>query len=119
MRGFPKNLNTKFDYEFVLANFTNTAEGKAKVKQEFQKLLDKEYEKIKSGNIIGDEQATADKAAEEKFVPGKPVIKVVRSTISGISSRICSILEISSFLQVFRPIRRRIRSLACCTGISR
>ncbi len=42
--------------------------------EEFQKLLDKEYEKIKSGNIIGDEQATADKAAEEKFVPGKPVI---------------------------------------------
>lgn len=40
MRGFPKNLNTKFDYEFVLANFTDTAEGKAKVKQEFQKLLD-------------------------------------------------------------------------------
>lgn len=40
MRGFPKNLNTKFDYEYVVANYTDTAENKAKTIRALQNLLD-------------------------------------------------------------------------------
>ena len=40
MRGFPKNLNTKEDYEYILANFVDTADNKAKVIAEFEALTD-------------------------------------------------------------------------------
>ena len=40
MRGFPKNLNTKFDYEYVIENFTDTPENTARVKKELQDLID-------------------------------------------------------------------------------
>lgn len=40
--------------------------------EEFQKLLDQEYEKIKSGNILEDEKNTAEAEAEEKFAARMP-----------------------------------------------
>lgn len=43
-----------------------------KKNEEFQKLLDQEYEKIKSGNILTDEMNTAAVASEEKFAARKP-----------------------------------------------
>lgn len=46
-----------------------------KKNKEFQKLLDREYEKIKSGNAIAREQEEADRQADEKFVPAKPKIE--------------------------------------------
>ena len=39
MRGFPKNLNTKFDYEYVLENFTDIEENRNRVIMEFKALL--------------------------------------------------------------------------------
>ena len=35
--------------------------------EEFQKLLDREYDKIRTGNPIGQEQSVADKTAAQKF----------------------------------------------------
>lgn len=43
-----------------------------KKNEEFQKLLDQEYEKIKSGNMLSDEMDTATVASEEKFATRKP-----------------------------------------------
>ena len=43
-----------------------------KKNEEFQKLLDREYEKIKSGNILSEEMNTAAAASEEKFASRKP-----------------------------------------------
>ncbi|MCQ4635601.1 zinc ribbon domain-containing protein [Anaerovorax odorimutans] len=43
-----------------------------KKNEEFQKLLDREYEKIKSGNILAEEMNTAAAASEEKFAARKP-----------------------------------------------
>lgn len=43
-----------------------------KKNEEFQKLLDQEYEKIKSGNILADEMDTAEAASEQKFASRKP-----------------------------------------------
>lgn len=43
-----------------------------KKNEEFQKLLDQEYEKIKSGNILSDEMDTAAAASEEKFAARQP-----------------------------------------------
>lgn len=43
-----------------------------KKNEEFQKLLDQEYEKIKSGNILSDEMNTASVTSEEKFAARKP-----------------------------------------------
>lgn len=40
--------------------------------EEFQKILDREYEKVKSGNIIADELSAAEADAEEKFTSRKP-----------------------------------------------
>lgn len=38
-----------------------------KKNEEFQQLLNREYEKIKAGNVIGQEISEAEKAAEERF----------------------------------------------------
>lgn len=43
-----------------------------KKNEEFQKLLDQEYEKIKSGNILTEEMNTAAAASEEKFASRQP-----------------------------------------------
>lgn len=43
-----------------------------KKNEEFQRILDREYEKVKSGNIIADELSAAEAGAEEKFVSRKP-----------------------------------------------
>lgn len=43
-----------------------------KKNEQFQKLLDQEYEKIKSGNILSDEMDTAAAVSEEKFASRKP-----------------------------------------------
>ncbi len=43
-----------------------------KKNEEFQKLLDQEYEKIKSGNILTEEMNTAAAASEEKFAARTP-----------------------------------------------
>lgn len=43
-----------------------------KKNEEFQKLLDQEYEKIKSGNMLSEEMDTATVASEEKFATRKP-----------------------------------------------
>lgn len=43
-----------------------------KKNEEFQKLLDQEYEKIKSGNMLSEEMDTATMASEEKFATRKP-----------------------------------------------
>lgn len=40
--------------------------------EEFQKILDREYEKVKSGNIIGDEISAAEAGAEDRFAARKP-----------------------------------------------
>lgn len=40
--------------------------------EEFQKLLDQEYEKIKSGNILSEEMHTADAVSEKKFAEIQP-----------------------------------------------
>lgn len=40
--------------------------------EEFQKLLDQEYEKIKSGNILTEEMNAAETVSEEKFAARKP-----------------------------------------------
>ena len=49
---------------------------------------------------------------------GKPVIMVVRIAMSGISSRSFVSRSVISFRLVFRPMRDKIRSLACWIGIS-
>lgn len=43
-----------------------------KKNEEFQKLLDQEYEKIKSGNILSEEMNTAEAVSEEKFASRTP-----------------------------------------------
>lgn len=43
-----------------------------KKNEEFQKLLDQEYEKIKSGNMLSEEMDTATEVSEEKFATRKP-----------------------------------------------
>lgn len=43
-----------------------------KKNEEFQRLLDQEYEKIKSGNILSEEMDTAAAASEEKFAARQP-----------------------------------------------
>lgn len=40
--------------------------------EEFQKILDREYEKVKSGNIIAEEISAAEAGAEEKFTARQP-----------------------------------------------
>ena len=40
MRGYPKNLNTKFDYQYVIAQFTDTPSNKAAVVRDLKDLLD-------------------------------------------------------------------------------
>lgn len=40
--------------------------------EEFQKILDREYEKVKSGNILTEEKNAADAASEEKFTAREP-----------------------------------------------
>ncbi len=40
--------------------------------EEFQKILDREYEKVKTGNIIAEEISAAEAGAEEKFTERKP-----------------------------------------------
>lgn len=40
--------------------------------EEFQKILDREYEKVKSGNILTEEINAADAASEEKFTAREP-----------------------------------------------
>ena len=43
-----------------------------KKNEEFQKILDREYEKVKSGNIITEEINTAEAVSEEKFTARQP-----------------------------------------------
>lgn len=43
-----------------------------KKNEEFQKILDREYEKVKTGNIITEEISAADAVSEEKFVSRQP-----------------------------------------------
>ena len=43
-----------------------------KKNEEFQKILDREYEKVKTGNIITEEINAADAASEEKFTARQP-----------------------------------------------
>ena len=43
-----------------------------KKNEEFQKILDREYEKVKTGNIITEEMNAADAASEEKFTARQP-----------------------------------------------
>ena len=43
-----------------------------KKNEEFQKILDREYEKVKTGNIITEEMNAADTASEEKFTARQP-----------------------------------------------
>lgn len=43
-----------------------------KKNEEFQKILDREYEKVKSGNIITEELNEAEAASEEKFTARQP-----------------------------------------------
>lgn len=43
-----------------------------KKNEEFQKLLDKEYEKVKTGNILGEELDAASAVSEEKFATRQP-----------------------------------------------
>lgn len=40
--------------------------------EEFQKILDREYEKVKSGNIIAEELSAAEAGAEERFTSRQP-----------------------------------------------
>jgi len=43
-----------------------------KKNEEFQKILDREYEKVKSGNIITEEMNAAEAVSEEKFTARQP-----------------------------------------------
>ena len=43
-----------------------------KKNEEFQKILDREYEKVKSGNILTEEMNAAEAVSEEKFVARQP-----------------------------------------------
>ena len=43
-----------------------------KKNEEFQKILDREYEKVKTGNILTEEMNTADAVSEEKFTSRQP-----------------------------------------------
>lgn len=43
-----------------------------KKNEEFQKILDREYEKVKTGNIITEEMNAADAVSEEKFTARQP-----------------------------------------------
>ncbi|WP_302361414.1 hypothetical protein [uncultured Megasphaera sp.] len=56
MVGYPKNLNTRADYEFVRANFS-----KEDFRQDFQNLLDTMGDWFNVGKLSSGEQGKTDK----------------------------------------------------------
>ncbi len=56
MVGYPKNLNTRDDYEFVRANFS-----KEDFRQDFQNLLDTMGDWFNVGKLSSGEQGKTDK----------------------------------------------------------
>lgn len=56
MKGFPKNLNTRADYEYVRSNFT-----KEEYYSVFKDLLDTEYDWFYLRDLLPNEEFVADK----------------------------------------------------------
>jgi len=66
MRGYPKTLNTKEDYEYVKANFP-----KAQWKPDYQKLLDSMKDWVPTGKLKSERDGITDsthKVTEENNV---------------------------------------------------